>query len=76
VGTADDGSPLFEPLYFKPHPEGVFQKHPVNVKKEIYGVRQLSCIPTLPDALDTVRKTSPASEDILEVVQRLLDKRL
>lgn len=36
VGTADDGSPLFEPLYFKPHPEGVFQKHPIDVEKEIY----------------------------------------
>ena len=44
--------------------------------KNDYDVRQLECVPTLSEALDTVRKTSPTPEDILEAAQKLLDERL
>lgn len=76
VGSAENGFPLFEPRFFEPHPERVLQKYPIDVVANHYDVRQLDCVPTLSDALDTVRKTSPAPENILEAAQRLLDERL
>jgi hypothetical protein len=35
-----------------------------------------SCVPTLSDALETIQKTAPAPENVLEAAQILLDKRL
>lgn len=76
VGSAEIGFPLFEPRFFEPHPEQVLQKYPIDMVKNDYDVRQLECVPTLSEALDTVRKTSPTPEDILEAAQKLLDERL
>lgn len=76
VDITDDGVPQFEPCFFEPYPAGVLQKYPIDAAGNDYDIRRLKCIPTLQDALDTVRESLPISEDPLEAAQKLLEERL
>lgn len=76
VDITDDGVLQFEPRFFDPHPTGVLQKYPIDAAANDYDVRQLHCVPTLQDALDTVQESLPVSEDPLKAAQNLLEERL
>lgn len=55
VETTGDGALQLEPCYFVPHPEEVLRKYPTNYDINGNDVRRLDGIPTLEDALVTVR---------------------
>lgn len=76
VANTHDGFPQFEPCFFEPHPEEVLRKYPIDVVANEYDVRRLTCVPTLEDALSTIRETTPASEIPLEAAQKLLEEEL
>jgi hypothetical protein len=73
VGITDDGVLQFHPCFFRPHPERVLQKYPLDTSEMIDGFPKLNYRPDFDSILSRVLVNCPNTEDPLALARMFYD---